>query len=892
MELFGRARELGELVDRLRGHRLVTVMGPGGIGKTALARAASARLAHTFELGAHEVDLTRVDAPGAVGGAMASQLGFPTFSALVSSPSEQPALLVVDNCEHVLDAAAVSIAELLAACQSPTVVATSRSPLDVPGESLVVLGPLELPTAGHVDRDIPSMALFLERARDAGVAIEEDELEAVADLCRRLDGVPLALEIAAARIRSMTPAEVLARLGDLDTLSRPRFRGSARHRSVRATIEWSYALLGERERDLFDRLGVCSGSFRAVTAQALDVGAATPADTFQALDSLVAASLLVAHRQGSTTRYRQLETVRAFALGRLDARGELTPTWDRFVEHVLGQVLGIIDAATTGWRSSVLAELFDLFDDVAAALRWCVANDPGPSRAVLLLAVLWGVVHQAHAEDVGALGEQVLARWPEPTVPYWADAAATLATCRYLAGSLDEASALATRALEVGGVSFAAPVTLRRALGQARRARGDAAGALALFVEGTEEARAEGLTGMALELDVARATVLADLGQVDVALDLVRSAALEASTGGSDINEVWARTTEGYILLRSDPRMALEVVDAAMAAARRIGYAAGVFANMRSRALGELGEGRPQDAARTMADLLDELVSRGGLELRLVLDTVAVVLERVGRPSWASLAATSHTLPVVSLLASVRHELFPLPAHDGPVLGIGEAVSLARAELAAFLEAVSVAALPVPAGRAAPLEPATDAVAPAEGAAEDGVFALVGELWQVGFAGRTVLVKPSKGMADLARLLAAPDREVHCMELVGVVVEEHTTGEVIDAAARRQYEQRARDLQAEVDDAAADHDLGRAERARVELDLLVDHLAAALGLGGQVRRTGSNAERARSAVTQRVRGTIRRISKVHPELGRHLSTSIATGTFCCYRPERATRWRT
>ena len=151
-------------------------------------------------------------------------------------------------------------------------------------------------------------------------------------------------------------------------------------------------------------------------------------------------------------------------------------------------------------------------------------------------------------------------------------------------------------------------------------------------------------------------------------------------------------------------------------------------------------------------------------------------------------------------------------------------------------------------------------------------------------------MRASKGMADLARLLGSPDEEVHCLELAGAAVDQGSTGEVLDATARRAYEDRIRELQAEIDEAEADHDLGRADRAQVEFDALVEQLASALGLGGRARRGGSTAERARSAVTHRIRSTIRKLGAAHPDLGRHLEASIRTGTYCSYRPERPTSW--
>ena len=166
-----------------------------------------------------------------------------------------------------------------------------------------------------------------------------------------------------------------------------------------------------------------------------------------------------------------------------------------------------------------------------------------------------------------------------------------------------------------------------------------------------------------------------------------------------------------------------------------------------------------------------------------------------------------------------------------------------------------------------------------------------GDYWELDFAGQIVHARTSKGVADLARLLTAPGREVHCLELMGGSVEQASTGEVLDQTARRQYEERIRELQRDIDDAEADNDYARADRARVELDTLVDHLTTALGLGSRTRRSGSSAERARSAVTQRLRSTIRRLGTAHPDLGRHLEASVMTGTYCVYRPEHPVVWR-
>jgi hypothetical protein len=166
-----------------------------------------------------------------------------------------------------------------------------------------------------------------------------------------------------------------------------------------------------------------------------------------------------------------------------------------------------------------------------------------------------------------------------------------------------------------------------------------------------------------------------------------------------------------------------------------------------------------------------------------------------------------------------------------------------------------------------------------------------GATWAVTFAGRTRRLRDSKGLRDVAALLAQPEQEIHCLQLVGGADVGSSLGPALDQQARRAYERRIRDLQDDIDDARAANDLVRAERAEAELDALVQQLAEAFGLAGRTRVTGSVAERARSAVGWRIRSAVRQAADVHPELGRHLRNSIRTGVWCCYRPETPVDWR-
>jgi predicted ATPase len=893
MELIGREAELALLIDRLRDRRLVTLVGPGGIGKTALARAAMDRCGPDFGEGARLVDLTRVESAAGVRESLAAQLGYASFGALLDSPGDHPVLVVVDNCEHVIDAAADAVERLLDACRMPTVLATSRAALDLPGETVLPVGPLELPPSGVTDA--PAVRLFVERACDAGGGPVAGE--AVAELCRRLDGVPLAIELAAARVRAMTAVEILDRLSaGLGVLDRPRRRGPRRHQSLQAAIRWSYELLDDTERLLFDRLSAFTGPFTAADAHAVagDPGAPPPL-TQDVLDRLVAASMVVADTAGDVTWYRELDTLRAFARDRLDERGEQDAVHARLVDHVVDRVAGIVARGAATWDPDALGELLALYDTIGTVLRWCIDRDAAPDRALLLTAALWGVVHQAHTEETGALAEAVVARWADAEHPLRADAIATAATCRYMLGDTAGAVVLAREGLAAAEASPYAPATLRRAIAQALRAEGDTDGALAWFAEASAAARERGLTALAVEADTDRAQVRADLGDLDAALALVHAARAEAEAAAAPVATAWARAIEGSILLRVDVDRAEVTLGEALDACRALRYAGGLSVAQRSLGLAALCRGDLPAAAARLLELLDDLLRQGSTyELRAVFDAASAVVDRAGRRQPAAdLAATALALPVVSITASVGYELFPLDAGGGRRLATRDAIVRTRAELEALAAGCT---MPPRAGLtgsgAAPgggADGAADAFPDAGDGRPLGVFRRVGDHWEVGFGGERATVRHGKGMTDLARLLAAPGRELHCLDLIGGV-RESDTGEVIDADARRAYEQRIRDLQAELDDADAAHDRARAELASAEMDALVDQLTAALGLGGQARRRGGTAERARSAVTQRIRSTMRRIEAVHPRLGRHLRASVRTGVYCAYAPEEPVRW--
>jgi predicted ATPase len=862
--LIGRVRELAEVETRVRSSRLVTIVGPGGVGKTALARAAGDALAPGFPLGVREVDLTRIDDSGAVPGAIAAQLGFDSFDALLGSPADHPVLLVVDNCEHLLDATADALARVLGTCQQPSVIATSRAPLELPGESIVSLAPLPLPT----DDDplgSSSVELFLARCRESGSDLAEVDLPAVVGLCRQLDGLPLALEIAAARARTMSVTEISKRLAEsVDVLARPRFRGDPRHRSLADTIGWSYDLLGPSAAELLEVLAVFAGPFRADAASAVS----GIADFDAALDELVNASLVVADTGGADTRYRLLDTVRRFALGRLDQRGATVAAYDRFVDHVNQRTRQQLAGADVRWRGDLMRDLVDSFDDIAEAVRWCIAHDTEPRRAHQLCSGLWGVVHQAHADDIVELMRRVTERFPARDTRGGVHAAAVHATAEYVTGHPDTALSL-VEPLAARTETDLPLVMVHRILGQARNAVGDRSGSIEAFRAGARIAASLGMTAMTRELDIAAAVVTADTGDVDAALEVVR-AVVDGAEDGSELSVSWARTVCAWLLCRVDPAVAFEAAGVALDEARTVAYPIAVAVNLRTQAYARLLSGDVGGAVAVLADLLDDLLERGALaNARVLVDVAAAVAHTAGHPEAERLTATARSLPITTL-ASSQFELVALP----PTI----AAALSRREVFAHVRGV------LDDLASAPSEPTAEPVG------HVATARVHGDVCEFDFSGRAVTVRLSKGIADIVRLLADAGTEVPAVELADVGVQQGSTGELLDARARREYEDRIRDLQAELEQAEDDNDYARAYRHQVELDALVEHLTSALGRGGRSRRAIDNAERARSAVTHRVRTAIRQLDKVHPALANHFTHAVQTGAYCSYRPEHPVTW--
>jgi predicted ATPase/DNA-binding CsgD family transcriptional regulator len=352
----GRRRELREVKEALSSTPLLTLIGPAGVGKTRLALRASSGFRRAFPDGVWVAELADLGDPALLAETVASALGLRDVSTrwLVSTLADYMAsrhlLLVLDNCEHLLDACAVLADTLLRACPDLKILSTSREPLGVGGETVLEVSPLPLPEDDRASSPeallrFDAIRLFVERARTAWPQFDVTPSNAaeVCALCRHLDGLPLALELAAGRLRAFTVGQILEQIDRrfrlLSTGSRV---GSVRHQSLKAAIDWSFALLSTEEQIVWRRLSVFAGSFDLAGVDAICAGKGGPEGTVaDVVASLVDKSVLRRELHGSTPRYRMLETIREYGRQRLRASGEessVTKTYREWYAELAGSV--------------------------------------------------------------------------------------------------------------------------------------------------------------------------------------------------------------------------------------------------------------------------------------------------------------------------------------------------------------------------------------------------------------------------------------------------------------------------------------------------------------------------------------------------------------------------
>lgn len=833
--LFGRDCEIREVSESVTSAPVTTLVGPGGVGKTALAMTVAAACSVDFPGGVTVVWLGTVRSDELVAAEVAAQLGLPRSGgqayedALTGWLAERDALLVIDNCEHVVSAVADLTTALTARLPHLRVLATSREPLWVDGEVTYRLAPLTVVGPDASVEEVTASAavqLFRERAgaHAEGALDTERACRLFGEICRRVDGLPLAIELAAARVAGLDPADIASHLDDLfNLLPQPARRADGAQRSLRATVEWSDALLTEEERRLLRRMGVFAGGFDLdAIKEVCSSDGQTAARVADLTARLVEKSLLL--KLGDGGGYQLLETIRQYAVEQLTAASEIDGVRERHARFYLRVALQACGGIMTGNERPHLDVLGRIDGNLRVALARLLLIEPGAALhlAASLLPSWW--IRGRLREGIGWL-EQALAAAPDAPPEL-------LATARFAHGFLIAQDADdwggAARSIDLGIALLASSSEPPPILGMLMCLRGECE----IFIG-----------------DVRLASTRAEAG-----LAIVRRhpEALKAWPG---MFCTW-HVANGK-RANGDTDAAIAIFTECAEIARRSGLRVGEM--VARNAVAEIWEEREvlDEARRYWEDTL---------QCRRELDAVDVGHLHGSMPrnllAIARVAAKQGDLATASTL-------------------LREALPIAH-EIRDEATAAQIAELLAQTSRVEPTQSAT--------------LRPVGGVWHITFNGKSAHVPDMKGLWHLRELLSRPRQAVLALSLIVAPMEEPApigdAGPLLDREALRQYRKRLADLDEALDDAEAKHDAARYAKRSSEREALLQQIARATGLGGRPRRAGSPTEKARLNVTRTIRHAITHLSTAHPELAAHLDASLATGVSCCYDPPTNISWTT
>ena len=634
--LVGRAGALPELAALVRSRQLVTLSGVGGVGKTRLALAVGAELADEFPDGTWLVELAPVGNADAVPDAIATALGITpqgdarVIDTVAEAVAGRRLLILVDNCEHVLTAAAEAIGAILARSEVPRILATSRERLPAPGETLVSVSPLT------VDGGVTSEAvtLFVERAgavRPGFGIFDEQTADAVVEICETLDGLPLGIELAAARMAAMSAVEVRDRLGDRFRLLTGPELAPDRQTTLRHAMAWSYDLLNDDERAALRAASVFAGGFDLPALCAV-AGTSDDIEVLRLLDSLVRKSLVSAHHGSARTRYSLYETIRAFADERLVEAAQRDVVRDRHAAHFAGEAARRWEQWNgPAWRTQVdwvQTELANL----RSGFRWSV--DRGHTAVATDIA--------AHAALMGFSVElfETIA-WAESLLEAAARADVRRLPRLYAAagyacfvGRAAVANENAHRATELegqGGYESCEPgyATFIEALGQVY------CGNLDRYIELTRDVAALSGAGRAYGI-AAYVDGLQSAGRIKEALELTGPAVAEARRLGNPFWLVYTLWIVGLAYSKADPQRALETWDEGVAqlGEHDIRFFEGFLA--RDAALLHTSDGQLEAALTLFGTSIEAFLRSGAVaQLVITLASLPALFERLDRPATA-----------------------------------------------------------------------------------------------------------------------------------------------------------------------------------------------------------------------------------------------------------------
>jgi predicted ATPase/class 3 adenylate cyclase len=701
----GREAQLASLAELVPGSSLVTLTGVGGVGKTRLALQVAAELVAEFRDGAWLCEFAPVTDPGAVWETLAASLHVQVFPgrSLEESVLEYLAakrlLLVLDNCEHLLDAVARLVTAITQRCARVSVLATSREGLALGGERVVAVPSLGVPTGDADDDEILSaeaVQLFADRASAAksDFALTDRNVGAVAVLCRRLDGIPLAVELAAARVRSMAPEDLVARLDQRFKLLTHGSRAAPeRHQALRSTIDWSYDLLNPAERQALQRLSVFAGSCDLAAAEAVLPGDGLDAgDVDDVLGQLVDKSLVVADdADDGGVRYRLLETIRQYAQERLQTSGDTTAVRRRHANYyvALAETAGphLRGRDHLAWTGVVTRDT----DNFRAALDWAV-DTPSPEHALRLVVPLGRIGERAMSWAATACAIPGGDDHPLfPVVAAWAAWGATLA------GDFERAEDLVATAEQAQAALGTRLPTVARAQATLAFFRSNFEEARRHAAEWVELARASGdAYELAHALVMLASAIQSTEPTLDAAIATIDEAVRVARTGG--IDEVLPNAL--FILARSLPgeesQRALALLGEATEIATRLGERSTVGNLIHEKGHHAARRGEWRTALRAIVDSADQLLPLGALTAwglcHLVgpafwelgfFEPAAVLIGKThgrrgcGAPDWVlEIEAATHA----ALREALGEQQAATLAARGAALDITEAVAYLHAE--------------------------------------------------------------------------------------------------------------------------------------------------------------------------------------------------------------------
>lgn len=860
----GRTKDISELRALLRTRRLVTITGPGGSGKSRLATELGARVAGRFASGVWIAELHTAIDQADVYSAIASAMEVPEVpgstirSVLMRQLADSEILLILDNCEHLVAAVGEVASDLLGGAPGLTVLCTSREPLSTEAEQVWPLEGLQVPAdLSSLDlKSVDSIELFSQRAQaiDPGFSLQPDSARSVGEICTRVDGLPLAIELSASQVGVFTPSDIARRLDDTLTFLRSTRRDlDTRHENLAAVIQWSYDLLSPTEATVLDRLSVFSGGFDLTMASKVagyDLDTTVFEDT---LRSLVSKSLVTRMPAVLSSRYRLLEMVRQFAQAQLSEKGMASEVADRHAEayRQLAE-----DASPHLWQDDQVVWLERLEADhqnLRSALNRLLDHRriDEAQRLAGSLARFWDL-HGHYTEGLRLLRAAVESGEASSS-GVTVLAYNSLATLALLNGEVELSMSACATAIEAARASedLAGEAYALQYLGLCWIYAGDLTEAREVLDESVVAAEASGDQMAAGWSGIFFAAVELFGGDLEAGRMQYLKARRHLELAGEGEGQAWTYTAEAI-----DAWLSGDLLAAALALRRameffgplRAGWGISVAAVLVGRILLSLGD----PAAAAQALLWSEALRRsiGAAHLPEIERWLSEGLE---------MSRSAVTAEEFSALSGDSDQVRPGDVPDEVAELVEQLVDLLG----------------------------SDATVRHQGEREVVRLSREGDVWAISFRGKTERIRHVVGLTHLAALLYTPGREISAIELVSSGSAIGTSGNqrLLDDQAVEELKARIRDLEGEVTEAEAWADLERAAQARTELDQIAEYLSQSLGLESRPRLVKSDLERARVNVTKAIRSGIARITDSFEYLGRHLDASISTGRFCVYRPD-------